>query len=167
MASAPGGGTMRLLGLSLALTRHGSPNPERKSPMARALDFLTEYQRYAFQLQNSDGSWNAKILAARGSSNDQVGQLRATGYVLSWLALSLPQEQLGKPDVVRGVEYLTQSLGVEQARWNVTTLNMVGLDGLMQALNALVTYDMRVFQPCDPPAEEGKPAQDAKPASAE
>jgi hypothetical protein len=161
MASAPDGGTLRLLGLSLAITRHGTEEPKPRSPMARAMEFVGEYQSYAFRLQNSDGSWNPKILAATGATNDQIGQLRATGYVLSWLAFSLPQDQLVKPAMIRGVEYLTENLGVEQARWNVAALSKSGFDGVMQALNALAIYDLRVFQPCDPPAEEAKPAAGA------
>jgi hypothetical protein len=140
----------------MAITRHGPAKPEPRSVMGRALEFLTEYQRYALQLQNPDGSWHPSILTARGTTNDAAGQLRASGYVVSWLAFSLPQDQLTRPEIVRGIEYLTLALGDQQARWNVGSLSKSGLDGLMLALNALSIYDLRVFRPCDPPAEEAK-----------
>lgn len=163
MAAAPGGGTLRLVGLTTAVARHAGSKPEPRSALDRAAEFVTEYQRYALQLQNPDGSWHPAILTATGASNDQLGQLRASGYVASWLALSLPKEQLTKPEMVRAIDYLSQALGSQQARWNVSNLNRSGFDGLMQALNALVIYDQRVFQPFDPPAEEPK---DSKPAKA-
>jgi hypothetical protein len=164
MATAPAGGTLRLVALSVAVARHGGPKPAPRSAFSRALEFVTEYQRYALQLQNSDGSWHPSILTATGSSNDLIGEVRASGYVLSWLAFSLPQDQLTKPEMVRGVEFLSQALGVQQARWNVGSLSRTGFDGLMQALNALVIYDLRVFKPFDPPAEEAKGDKEAKSA---
>jgi len=154
---------LRLGGLSIAVSRHAPPKPAPRSAIARATEFLTEYQRYAFQLQNSDGSWHPTIFAATGTTNDLLGHVGATGYVVSWLALSLPQEQLTKPEMVQAIEFLSQGLGTQQARWDVSTLSRSGFDGVMQAMNALVTYDLRVFKPFDPPAEEADDNK-AKPA---
>lgn len=152
----PAGGMYRLVGLTLAVARHSPEKPDPKSPFGRALDFLTEYQRYAFQLQNADGSWNSSIIDPSGRSNDQVGQMRATGYVAAWLALSLPNKELTRPEMIHAIDYLSQSLGSSNARWNLGSLNKSGLEGLMQALNALSTYDQRAFRPFDPPADEPK-----------
>lgn len=157
-SAAAAGGMLRLAGLSVAVARHAPPKPVPDSPMARALSFLTEYQRYAFRFQSSDGSWPASIVDPSGKSNDQLGQLRASGYITSWLTLSLPTAELTKPEMIHAIDYLSQSLGSQQARWSFESVHRAGLEGLMQALNALAIYDQRAFKPFDPPAEEAKPA---------
>ena len=157
-SAVPVGGMLRLVGLRVAVARHSPPKPVPDSPLDRALSFLNEYQRYAFRLQNSDGSWSVSIIDPRAKTNDALGQVRASGYLTSWLTLSLPMPQLTRPEMVRAIDYLSQSLGSDQVRWNLGSVDRAGLDGLMQALNALATYDFRAFKPFDPPAEETKPA---------
>ena len=83
----------------------------RRSPReARATDrratsavrkYVADFQTFALDLQNADGSWGPYFLAAKSTSPDVASQLRTTGRVLEWLAISLPDEKLADARVVR------------------------------------------------------------------
>jgi len=99
---------------------------------------VTAYQKHAFKLQNSDGSFSTKWLERREASPDVGRRLQTTGHILEWLIFSLPEEDLTHPRVVKSVDYLTTVL-----------LNNRGKDWEMghrgHALRALVLYNERVF----------------------
>ena len=139
---------------TMELTSQGRPIDGQ---FARAEKYVAEYQDYALKLQNSDGSWGPRFLAARSTSNDPAAQLRTTGRVLEWLVLSLPEERLQDPGVINAVHYLTQLLGSQRYRWNTPSLDTQEIVSLGHALHALTIYDQRVFKPFDTaekPAEE-------------
>ena len=157
MRAAPEGGLNRLLGLSFAVERRGKQGQPIEGQFARAEKYVAEYQDYALKLQNSDGSWGPRFLAARSTSSDPAAQLRTTGRVLEWLVLSLPADRLQDPGVTNAVHYLTQLLGSQRYRWNAPALDTQEIVSLGHALHALTIYDQRVFQPFDTaekPAEE-------------
>ena len=86
---APGGaGIDCLLGLSYALSRHEKRNLPVEGQFARAKRYMSEFQNYAFGIQNSDGAWGY-YLSGKGVNRDDDAGLRSAGYVLQWLALSL------------------------------------------------------------------------------
>jgi hypothetical protein len=155
VVTAPEGGLNRLLGLSYAVARrvkHGGPIAGQ---FQRAAKYTADYQAFALQLQNSDGSWGPYFLAARSTSQDPASQLRSTGRVLEWLAMSLSEKQLEDARMVAAVEYLTQLLGGGRYQWNAPSLSTREIVSLGHALHALATYDERVFKPAD---VEEKPA---------
>ncbi|MHC4176251.1 MAG: hypothetical protein ACYSWU_02025 [Planctomycetota bacterium] len=141
------GGTLRLMGLGYALARREKQGQPLEGEYARARRFLDEYQDYALKLQNSDGSWGPRFLAAKGTSRNQASQLRSTGHVLQWLVMSLPEDRLDDPRVVRSVEYVNRLLTGQRYRRNTRSLSTREIGSVMHALHALVVYDERLFQP--------------------
>ncbi len=162
-------GTNRLLGISCAVAKL----IKVKAPLGdvgRAKKFIEDYQQFAFSIQNSDGSWHPLFFAALGTSGDWQGTLYATSHILEWLAISLPADELDKPELVRAVAYVTTRLANQSTQWNAAALSGKNLDALMHGLHALSVYDERVFKPHDPKKVEGEEKKAAgeaeKPASA-
>jgi hypothetical protein len=144
------GGTYRLAGLGYALARrerHGKP---LEGQFARARKLIEEYHDYALKLQNSDGSWGPGFLASRGTSRNPATQLRSTGHVLEWLAISLPEDRLDDPRVVRSVEYVERLLSGQRYHRRTGSLSTRELGSVMHALHALAVYDERLFKPRTP-----------------
>jgi len=160
LTDAPCGGTYRLLALSSAVARRAA-KPPLSPTLPRAQKFCREFQVYAFQNQNADGSWHPAFFAAVGTTNDSFGQLRSTGHILQWLAFSLPEERLEESGLVNAVQYVCTLLGYQQPRWSAPGMSVQGIDAVMCGLYGLAVYDERYFRPRDPEpaAEEEQPAQ--------
>lgn len=132
------GGTHRLIGLSMAVKARVKQGKPLDGEWQRAHKFVTAYQKYAFKLQNSDGSFSTKWLERREASPDIGRRLQTTGHILEWLVFSLPEEDLKHPRVVKSVDYLTTVLLSNRGKdWEM------GHRG--HALRALVLYNERVF----------------------
>jgi hypothetical protein len=136
------GGTHRLAGLSLAArtrVRRGEP---LDGEYLRAAQFVEQYHKYAFQMQNRDGSLSTQWFRGRGSDPDTDRRVKTTGHILEWLCYSLHDKELSDQRTVRAVSYLTNLLGSNyNHEWEVGPL--------CHALHALKLYDERVFQPHD------------------
>jgi hypothetical protein len=162
---APGGaGLDCLLGISYALCRREKRNLPIEGQFARAKKYIGDFQNYAFGVQNSDGSWGY-FLSGKGANRDDVAGLRSSGYVLQWLALSLPEDRLDDPAMAAGITYLINSLGSQRYLNNLPVLSTREITGAMRALSALAIYDERLFKPSDsdqPDAEKNPPATAAK-----
>ena len=152
IVTAAGGGTHRLMGLSYALNRRLQRGQPIDGQFLRAKKLVDDYHDHALTIQNSDGSWGPRLLAAKGASRNQATQLRSTGYVLDWLVLSLPEERLEDPRVVRAVAYLNNLLNSNRYRYRVQSYGTREIGSVMHALHALSVYDERVFSPADPDA---------------
>ncbi len=139
------GGTQRLLGLSYALYRRAKREQPIEGQYRRAKKFIDQFHDYALKVQNADGSWGPQLLAARGTSRNPATQLRSTGRVLEWLALSLPKDRLEDHRVIRSVEYVNNLLGSRRYRGNVKSLSTREIGSVMHALHALSVYDRRFF----------------------
>lgn len=136
------GGTHRLAGLSLAYRRREARGEPLDGEYREAAKFVSEYQSYAFKLQNSDGSLSTEWFRGRGDEEDIERRIRTTGHLLEWLAYSLPDEQLTARPTVRAVSYLTSLMATYSKQdWHKGSI--------AHALHALVIYDKRVFQPHD------------------
>jgi hypothetical protein len=157
--SAGDGGLNRLLGLAYANHRREKRNLPLDGQFARAEKYLSDFHKFAFNLQNADGSWGY-FLSARGSTKDPAAQLRSTAYVLEWLALSLPEEQLGDPRVAASVNCVVQGLNTQRNRGSAPNLPPREINSIARALHALSIYDERFCQTAD----EAKPATE-KPAA--
>jgi len=153
--------TDRLMGLSYAVGRRVKRELPLEGVFLTAEQHLAQYQDFALELQNPDGTWHPDFFAQRGASRDTEGLLRSTGHILEWLVFSLPDDRLEDPRVVRSVTYLAKRLGNQRTRWNVTSKTPRDFRGLMHATHALRIYDRRVFQPLDPkePEAEEEPAE--------
>ena len=156
-------GLNRLMGISYAVARlakHGQPIEGR---LERAQNYVNDLQTFALGRQNADGSWGPYFLAARGECPDAASQLRSTGRVFEWLAMSLPNEKLKDPRVVGSVECLVRLLGSERYELNASSLSTQEIVSLGHALHALAIYDQRVFQAAD---AGDKPAKEPESATA-
>ena len=155
--------TDRLLGLTYAVQRRIKKGQPIDGVYRQVQDLVNEFQPFALGLENADGSWNARFFALRGGSRDAFGALRATAFIDEWLILSLPEDRLEDPGVVRSVSYLASNLNAESSQWGRSAMSTRELDGWMHALHALTLYDARYFRPRDPvkPAVE-KTAEEKK-----
>jgi hypothetical protein len=159
VVTAPEGGLNRLMGLSYAIARRTKRGQPIDGQFQRARQYVAEFHDFALQLQNSDGSWGPYFLAAKGASQDAGSQLRTTGRVLEWLAMSLPDDKLADAPIAAAVEYVARLLGSQRYQWNTPSLSTREIAAAGHALHALAVYDERVFKPADaPPA--AKPAAD-------
>lgn len=150
-----------LTGLSFALQRRTRQDKPIDGQWKRAEKYVADFQQYAMELQNGDGSWHPNFFAARGAARDPSGTLRSTGHILEWLVFSLPAERLNDPRVVRSVSYLTGSLSESYGRWNVTATSPNEVDSVAHALHALRLYDKRYFKQFEPEATDDAPAAKA------
>jgi hypothetical protein len=155
--------TDRLLGLTFAVQRRIKKGQPIEGVYRQAQDLVNQFQPFTLELENADGSWNARFFALRGPSRDAFGALRATALIDEWLILSLPEDRLQDPGVVRSVSYLASNLNAESSQWGRYAMSTRELDGWMHALHALTLYDARYFRPRDPvkPAVE-KTAEEKK-----
>jgi hypothetical protein len=158
--------TNRLLGLSFALHRRAKRGLPIEGVYQRAQDHVSQYQPYALDLQNADGSWNSEFFALKGPSSDFTGTVRSTGRILEWLAFSLPEDRLQEAKVVRSVNYLADLLGKQAPSWNLASLTPRDIEAVMHAVHALSIYDQRVFSPFDAqtPAGDAKKSAQVLPA---
>jgi hypothetical protein len=158
--------TRHLMGLTFAVERrcrHGHPCDGQ---FGRAKKFLAEYEDYALSLQNSDGTWHPDFFAAKGTSRDTSGVLRATGQILEWLITLVPAERLQDPQIARSASFLTKLLEEPYSRLNFTATSTQEIDSVMHAVRALRTYDRRLFKPADsdkPGSPEAETAAKSRP----
>jgi hypothetical protein len=163
-ATASDGGLNRLLGISYAVARRAKSGRPLEGVYKRAQKYITQCQEYALRQQNGDGTWGPYFLAARAAGAESLSDLRSTGYVLEWLALSLPEAKLTDPHIVSAVESVLRLVGSQRYQWNAPSLSTREIVSLEHALHALVIYDQRAFAPFD--AAE-KPAAERQSATAD
>jgi hypothetical protein len=136
------GGTHRLSSLSLtvkARLRRGEP---LDGEYARAAEFVQKYHKYAFRLQNRDGSLSTAWFRGRGDDSDINRRIKTTGHILEWLCYSLSDEELRQPQTIAAVNYLSNLMYTKyDTEWEVGPM--------CHAIHALLVYDERVFQPFD------------------
>ncbi len=139
------GGTHRLMGLSYTLYKRAKEGKPVAEQFVRAKKFTEDYRRYAFSMQNDDGSFSTEWFRGPGARHDIARRMQTTGHILEWLVFSMPQEQLSEPKTVAAVDYLTAILYHGQNRqWEVGPLG--------HAVHALALYDRRMSQPATPSA---------------
>jgi len=153
----------RLMGLSFAIERRVKRGRSVDGVYGKAQEHVDEYQQFALDLANVDGTWNSQYFALKGASSDFTAGLQATGRILEWLAFSLPAERLQEPKVLKSVGYVTEVLGRQAPTWRLGSLTPRDIDAVMHAVQAISTYDQRVFRPLDPATP---PAADKKTARA-
>lgn len=141
------GGTHRLMGLSYAVRMRKLRGEPIDGEYRRAEAYVRDYQKYAFSLQNADGSFSTNWLAGREAKTDVERRLQTTGHILEWLIFSLPDAELKNPRIVQCVDFLTNILLQEPNReWKIGPLG--------HGLRALTLYDRRVYEAYDRPAQD-------------
>ncbi len=153
---SPCGGTHRLMAISYAVDRQEKSGLPLEGQFARAKKYVDKYQGYALALQNPDGSWHPDFFKYQGEGGTTVGQINSTGHIMAWLALSLPDDKLDDPAVVRGIAFLANSL-TGRRLGSLASTSSTDIAARMTAVHALIAYDARVFSPYDE-AEAAKPA---------
>ena len=132
------GGTHRLMGLGYAVRKRQERGEPLTGQWARAKNFVEDYVALAYKLQNSDGSFSTNWFAGSGSGGDINRKLNTTGHTLEWLLVSLPDDQLNNPRLVKAAQCLTALM------WNYRDRAWeIGPRG--HALHALALVDERVF----------------------
>ncbi|HBE66862.1 MAG TPA: hypothetical protein DDW52_01805 [Planctomycetaceae bacterium] len=132
------GGTHRLMGLTYALLQRQRDGLPITGHWQRAEIFLKDYIRYAFTLQNPDGSFSTEWFEGRGMERDVERKVQTTGHILEWLIYALPEDSLRNPRIQLSVEFLINSVGR-----NPTHDWPIGPRG--HALRAMALYNQRVF----------------------
>ena len=133
------GGTHRMMGFSYAVRTHEKRKPGKlKGQWRRAKRFVEDYHKYAFSLQNNDGSFSSDWFSGKSDWGDVHRKLETTGHILEWLVYSLPRERLEDPRVILSVNYLATLMKKHR-----DTELKIGPQG--HALRALALYEHRVF----------------------
>jgi hypothetical protein len=167
------GGTHRLFGISYAYKAREKEGRPLDGEFLRAKQYINSYQRYAFSLQNPDGSFSTEWFARRDNRPDVERKIQTTGHITEWLVFSRSDEQLREPALRKAVDFLATSLANEPNRaWSIGPLG--------HALHALLMYDERVFQsteksqpsladasPSDPIDSDGEPSDAESEAESE
>ncbi len=136
----------QLHALSFALAKEASRDEPLDETLLRVREYLVKYRDYALRVQNADGSWNEFFFAFQGPSRSELGALRSTGHILEWLAMSLPEDRLAEPGMVRAVGYTTNLVSKHTAR-GTSALSPRDFESVMHAIRALSIYDARFFAP--------------------
>lgn len=132
------GGTHRLFAWSYAVHRRRGEGLPVDGPWHTADLRTRAYQRRAFQLQNSDGSFSTAWLDRRENKTDKTRRLTTSGHILEFLVFSLPDERLGDPQLERAVEYVANLLEENRRKsWHRGALG--------HAIHALAIYERRVL----------------------
>lgn len=162
-AMAPEPVTDRLTGLTCAVQRQLKGKQPLTGAFERARQYLAEFQDFTLKQQNSDGSWHPDFPASVGASRDTTGVLLASGHILGWLALVLPDDRLEDPHMVSAVARVNALLEGYRSLGSGVAMSPREMAAVMHAIGALAIYDERVFQPHDTqtPAEE-EPAPDGQ-----
>ena len=156
VVTAPEGGLNRLMGLSYAVARRAKRGQPIDGQFQRAKKYVSDFQEFAMQLQNADGSWGPHFLTAKSTSQDAAAQLRSTGRILEWLAMSLSDQKIEDARIGSAVEYVARLLSSQRYLSNAPALATREIVSMGRALHGLNVYDDRVFKPAD--AVEEKPA---------
>ena len=136
------GGTHRLAGLSLAVKHRERARRSVDGEYARAKKFVANYQRYAFRLQNEDGSFSTEWFRGEGDDEDFNRRLKTTGHILEWLLYTSSPKQLRYSRLTYATTYLTNLMYSNRYHdWEAGPLG--------HAIHALVLYDRLVFSPYD------------------
>jgi len=136
------GGTHRLMGFSYAVNKRVQRGKPLVGEFRRAQQFVQDYHRYTFSLQNPDGSFSTEWFTRRGDSPDIDRRLKTSGHILEWISFSLSDEELRDPRTVKAVDYVASILlRNDQHKWEIGPLG--------HGLHSLMIYHDRLFKEAD------------------
>jgi hypothetical protein len=139
------GGTHRLMGISYAVHERQKRGEPLDGQFRRADIYISDFHRYTFSLQNSDGSFSTDWFKGPGDKADLERRLQTTGHILEWLVYSAPPEMLNDPRLIRAVDYLASMLLKDSDKeWPLGTLG--------HGLHSLAMFDERALKNRTPSA---------------
>lgn len=104
------GGTHRLMGLSFCLRQRELQGLPINGHFARAAQFINEYVRYTWQIQNPDGSFSTNWYAGRGNEPNDERKVQTSGHMLEWLMFTVSDDELTSPRVEKAVDFLLSKI---------------------------------------------------------
>ncbi|MDR3233420.1 MAG: hypothetical protein LBT46_07140 [Planctomycetaceae bacterium] len=134
-----------LLGLTAAVKLYESERKPVRGSLALAKKQLKTYQDFVLSVQNDQYLWHPKFFLYKGSNPDAYETLYASGHILRWLLLSLPDKELQNPAVIRSVASLTSVVNRIPPAASAGTLTDRQLEALAVSLHALSVFHQRVF----------------------
>jgi len=137
--------TNQLLGLAAAVRAGQAFGQPLDGPFAEAAQQIQTYQRFAFSIQNSDGTWHPNFFVSKGTGNDSDSVLYASAHILRALVYSLPQDQLQTSQVRNGVVAVASMIAKKGVGTPLSQMSYRQLEGMTVGLHALRIYDERVF----------------------
>ncbi len=149
------GGTHRLMGYNYSLLMRKLQKKEIKGHWKRADEFVADFRRYAFSMQNRDGSFSTDWFKSRQAKIDSQRRVQTTGHILEWLVFSSTDAELSNPKLIKAVDYLSKLMWRERStKWEV------GPKG--HAIRSLRLFYERVFSDPAPKVAAKKPIVDEK-----
>ncbi len=140
------GGTHRLYALTYAFKTREKRGEPVDGDYLRAKEYIGQYHRYTWTLQNPDGSMSTAWFARRENRPDIDRKIQTTGHTVEWLVYSLDDKELRSPRMIKSIDFLASTLlGAPERDWSIGPLG--------HTLHALVMYDERVFRPNETPDE--------------
>ncbi|MCM2371704.1 ADP-ribosylation factor-directed GTPase activating protein isoform b [Aporhodopirellula aestuarii] len=132
------GGTHRLMGFAHALRKRRLEGEPINGQWKRAEDFLNDFTKYTYSMQNRDGSFSTDWFESREDNGDLTRKVQTTGHMLEFLLTHLPDEDLVDPHVVNAVRFIVGAMGR-------VPLDDAGVGYRGHALRSLAMYHRRVF----------------------
>ena len=133
------GGTHRLMALAHALRHRRHEGLPIDGQWKRAETFLQDFERYAYRLQNRDGSMSTDWFEGRQDNGDVDRKIQTTGHIVEWLLTITPDARLHDRRLNAAVAFLSRALNEEPDRdWSI------GPKG--HALRSLAMYYERVYR---------------------
>lgn len=132
------GGTHRLMGFAHALRKRRAAGKPITGQWKRAEIFMKDFEKYAYRLQNRDGSMSTDWFEGREDNGDLDRKIQTTGHIVEWLLTITPDEKLQEPRLVNAVRFLANTIYSERGHdWKI------GPKG--HALRSLSLYYERVY----------------------
>ncbi len=136
------GGTHRLAGLTLAYKKREQRGEPVDGEYLRAKRFVTNYQRYAYRMQNRDGSFSTDWFKGPGDEEDVERRLKTTGHILEWLLYAATEKELKNSRTTRAANYLANIMYNNRNKdWEAGPLG--------HAIHAMLLYNRLVFSRYD------------------
>ena len=132
------GGTHRLMGFAHALRKRRAAGKPITGQWKRAEIFMDDFEKYAYRLQNRDGSMSTDWFEGREDNGDIDRKIQTTGHMLEWLLTITPDAKLQEPRLVNAVRFLANTIYTKRGHdWKI------GPKG--HALRSLAMYYERVY----------------------
>ncbi|MCA9136625.1 MAG: hypothetical protein KDB00_07695 [Planctomycetales bacterium] len=133
------GGTHRLMGYSHALRKRRAEGKPITGHWKRAETYTEDFIKYAYSLQNRDGSMSTDWFEGRADDGNVDRKIQTTGHIVEWLLTVTPDDQLQDQRLVAAISFLLRSVGSDLDHdWSI------GPKG--HALRSLAMYHQRVFR---------------------
>ncbi|MDR3109393.1 MAG: hypothetical protein LBU65_06865 [Planctomycetaceae bacterium] len=135
-----------LLGLATAVELYNNEGARFTPTMKLARDQVVTYHDFVLSIQNEQGLWHSEFFVKRGVDSDHYATLYASGHILRFMVLSLPENELTNPNITRAIQALATKVSQVPQTANAVTMTDYQTEAVSVALHALAIYNQRVFQ---------------------